>query len=253
MLANVLALAVALGSLAIYLTAFFFPEIHRKSDFIWSGVGLFYALVLWVCSARITGGVLLGQTASIALLGWFGWQTLTLRYSLTPPAQRTELPGTEQIQDKLGGASSGQLQERVSGLLTNAKDQIQNTLSRFTKGKNKPEAATSQKPATSAATVESAASGTTATKGPRVDVVVVEAEPVETVVAPERQVQPPPSESQTVEAELVRPNPPDAEIVEAAVEDAEAKHLPSHPPEVADTDHNSAKANQPLENPPNPT
>lgn len=41
MLANVLALVVGLGSLAIYIAAFFFPEIHRKNDFIWSGVGLF--------------------------------------------------------------------------------------------------------------------------------------------------------------------------------------------------------------------
>jgi hypothetical protein len=69
MLAYVLALVIALGSLAIYMTAFFFPEVHRKEDFIWSGVGLFYALVLWVCAGRITGGVLLGQMASVALLG----------------------------------------------------------------------------------------------------------------------------------------------------------------------------------------
>ena len=41
MLAYVLALAVGLGSIAIYLAAFFFPEIHRKNDFILSGVGLF--------------------------------------------------------------------------------------------------------------------------------------------------------------------------------------------------------------------
>ncbi|MBD2021794.1 Ycf66 family protein, partial [Leptolyngbya sp. FACHB-36] len=77
MLAYLLALVVALGSFALYMAAFFFPEVHRKNDFIWSGVGLFYALVLWVCGERITGGVLLGQTASVALLGWLGWQTLT--------------------------------------------------------------------------------------------------------------------------------------------------------------------------------
>lgn len=54
MLAYILALAVGLGSLALYLGAFLVPELHRKNDFIWSGVGLFYALVLWVCAQRIT-------------------------------------------------------------------------------------------------------------------------------------------------------------------------------------------------------
>ena len=48
MLAYILALAVGLGSFSIYMAAFFFPEVHRKSDFTWSGVGLFYALIfLW--------------------------------------------------------------------------------------------------------------------------------------------------------------------------------------------------------------
>ncbi|PSO83553.1 MAG: hypothetical protein BRC45_07635 [Cyanobacteria bacterium QS_5_48_63] len=79
MLAYILAIAVGLGSFALYITAFFFPELHRKSDFFWSGLGLFYALVLWVCAGRITGGVLLGQLAGVSLLGWLGWQTLTLR------------------------------------------------------------------------------------------------------------------------------------------------------------------------------
>jgi hypothetical protein len=50
MLAYILAIAVAVSSLALYLAAFFLPEVHRKNDFIWSGVGLFYALVLWVCA-----------------------------------------------------------------------------------------------------------------------------------------------------------------------------------------------------------
>jgi hypothetical protein len=92
MLAYVLALVVGLGSFALYMAAFFFPEIHRKNDFIWSGVGLFYALVLWVCADRITGGVLLGQTASVGLLGWLGWQTFWLRRQSAPVEQQTPLP-----------------------------------------------------------------------------------------------------------------------------------------------------------------
>ncbi len=100
MLTKILALAVGLGSLALYLVAFFFPEVHRKNDFIWSGVGLFYALVLWFCAGRITGAVLLGQVASVALLGWFGWESLTLRRQLTPVAEQTKISTEKSSKDK---------------------------------------------------------------------------------------------------------------------------------------------------------
>ncbi len=127
MLAYVLALVIGLGSFALYMAAFFFPEVHRKQDFIWSGVGLFYALVLWVCAGRITGGVLLGQVASVALLGWFGWQTLTLRRLLVPQEQQTAVPSQEEIKGKLekvlpAGGLQG-LQGRVTGLFSKGKPQ----------------------------------------------------------------------------------------------------------------------------------
>ncbi|HEY9749088.1 MAG TPA: Ycf66 family protein [Allocoleopsis sp.] len=139
MLAYILALAVALGSFALYMAAFFFPEVHRKSDFIWSGVALFYALVLWVCAGRITGGVLLGQTASVALLGWFGWQTLKMRWDLTPPDQKTQLPTqatpaalrntTQQVREKLISFSSSEnvahLKDQASQLFNNLKERTQ--------------------------------------------------------------------------------------------------------------------------------
>lgn len=115
MLAYVLAWVVGLGSLGIYLAAFFFPEIHRKNDFIWSGIGLFYALVLWVYAKRVTGGLLLGQTASVSLLCWFGWQTLTLRRQLTPLEQQTQLPGGETVGAKLTGLKSS-LQQQLTKL-----------------------------------------------------------------------------------------------------------------------------------------
>ncbi len=89
MLTFILALVVGLGSLALYLAAFFYPELHRKGDLVWSGVGLFYALVLWVCAERITGGVLLGQMASVSLIGWLGWQTLLARSGQTPAELRS--------------------------------------------------------------------------------------------------------------------------------------------------------------------
>ncbi len=107
MLAYVLALAVGLGSLAIYLAAFFFPEVHRKNDFIWSGLGLFYALVLWVCAGRITGSLLLGQVASVVLLSWSVGQTLSLRRQITPSAQ-TPLPTATEVKNTVGEVVSVQ-------------------------------------------------------------------------------------------------------------------------------------------------
>ncbi|MEY3870577.1 MAG: hypothetical protein RLZZ338_4471 [Cyanobacteriota bacterium] len=94
MLAYILAIAVGLGSFGLYMIAFFVPEVHRKNDFIWSGVGLFYALILWVCAGRVTGALLLGEIAGVSLLGWLAWETLTLRRSLTPVGLQTPLTNT---------------------------------------------------------------------------------------------------------------------------------------------------------------
>jgi hypothetical protein len=110
MLSYILALAVGIGGFALYMAAFFFPEVHRKGDFIWSGVAMFYALVLWFCAGRITGAVLLGEAASVALVGWFGWQTLRLRREVTPTGERTQVS-----QDKLS-ADVSELSGRVTGL-----------------------------------------------------------------------------------------------------------------------------------------
>lgn len=136
MLAYVLALAVGLGSLTIYLAAFFFPEVHRKNDFIWSGLGLFYALVLWVCAGRITGSLLLGQVASVVLLSWSVGQTLSLRRQITPSTQ-TPLPSTTEVkntvQEKVSNSSLfgkiSQIGKRVGGSATAAKDRLQENLS----------------------------------------------------------------------------------------------------------------------------
>jgi len=91
MLPYVLAIAIGVSSLTFYFTAFFKPEVHRQDDFLWSGVGLFYALVLWVCAPRITGAILLGQTASVLLLLWYGWQTLKLRRAIANPELAAEI------------------------------------------------------------------------------------------------------------------------------------------------------------------
>lgn len=93
MIQQALATVVGLGSVALYGAAFFFPEVHRKHDFFWSGVGLFYALVLWVNAGQSQPTELLGHCAAISLVGWWGWQALTLRRRRTPLALRT--PFTE--------------------------------------------------------------------------------------------------------------------------------------------------------------
>ena len=115
---TLLALIIALGSFAIYFSAFFFPEVHRKSDFYWSGLGFFYALVLWICSGRITGAVLLGQTASVALLVWFGTQTLILRRNLASPEEKTRI--SENVASSLKKLSPLKLWQKIRGSQTPA-------------------------------------------------------------------------------------------------------------------------------------
>ena len=90
MLINLLAIAVGLGSLILFSTAFFLPKLHRRDDFFWGSVGLFYALDLWVCRESFRGGVLLGQVASCALLFSLGWQMWRLRVQ-TPDVQQFSL------------------------------------------------------------------------------------------------------------------------------------------------------------------
>ena len=138
MLAYLLALVVGFGSLTIYLSAFLFPEIHRKNDFIWSGIGLFYALVLWIFASRITGGLLLGHVASVVLLVWFGWQTLSLRRQLAPKGQQTPLPSPELIkvsfQEQMSKFSVkekfGQLFGFIASVFGGAKAKIQQTVNK---------------------------------------------------------------------------------------------------------------------------
>ena len=87
MLSYALAIAVAISSFGLFLTAFLMSDIHRKDDFLWSAVGLFYALILWFCARNITGAVLLGQASASLLLISFIWQTLKLRKAVANPEQ----------------------------------------------------------------------------------------------------------------------------------------------------------------------
>ncbi len=94
MLAYILALAVGISSSILFTKAILNKELQRESkfwqtDIFWGAIGLFYALDLWLCAGRITGAVLLGQIASVSLIGWFGWQTLTMRRTLEQVASET--------------------------------------------------------------------------------------------------------------------------------------------------------------------
>jgi hypothetical protein len=126
MLVYLLAIASGSGSLALFLTAFFLPEIHRKGDFLWSGIGLFYALVLWITAARIDGGLLLGETAGVALLVWAILQVLQTRWKSVPVEQRSA-PSVELVNklEKLFSEESLQkVQTQITELTAKAKQLV---------------------------------------------------------------------------------------------------------------------------------
>jgi hypothetical protein len=237
MLAYVLALVIGLGSLGIYLTGFFFPEVHRKEDFIWSGIGLFYALVLWVCAGRITGGVLLGQTASVALLGWFGWQTLTLRRELTSPEHRT--PISPEVQEKIQGFSftglAQKLQQQVSGLQKKKPAEAPSS-SASPATANTPKdkkrvaggQAATQPPDTASAPTATADAPNSSnfvtildSRNTPTETELQETATTEVSASPTPVAQPAVDNAEmSASPELVRPNPPAPELVEAAQESA---------------------------------
>lgn len=110
MLTDLLAWSVAIASLGLYVSAFFLPELYRKFDLVSSGAGLFFALTLWIYGDRIRGGLLLGETAAVVLLLWFGWQTLQYRWQLTHERDRTDTQKAKtlwsQVQSFLPGSKS---------------------------------------------------------------------------------------------------------------------------------------------------
>ncbi len=129
MLTYVLALVVVLASLGLYSTTFVIPEVSRKNDLVWSGVGLFYGLVLWVCAGRITGGVLLGQLASVTLMGWMGWQMLEGRWNSVPEAQRVSSGKVAGWRSSLAGLGRSDtavnLKKQAQDVINKAQEKIQ--------------------------------------------------------------------------------------------------------------------------------
>ncbi len=227
MLAYVLALAVGLGSLAMYLAAFFFPEIHRKNDFIWSGIGFFYALMLWVFAQRINGGLLLGHVASVALLGWFGWQTFSLRRQVTPQAQQTPVPSSEAVKTSIQQQVTkislperlAQLQQSVGSTLSGVKDRFQKT--------PKKAPATSKTTATSPATKVPPTVEIIDNTKPTAEQSTTETESqTSTIEQPVDEVATTTDTAPTTDnlPEVVPPNPPSPELVEAAQANSETEN-----------------------------
>ncbi|MBD2212115.1 Ycf66 family protein [Nostoc linckia FACHB-104] len=231
MLAFVLALAVGLGSLAIYLAAFFFPEIHRKNDFIWSGVGLFYALMLWVFAPRINGGLLLGHVASVALLGWFGWQTFSLRRQVTPKAQQTPVPSSDavktSIQQQVTNLSLperlAQLQQGVGNTLSSVKNKFQKTDKKTSPVAKTTTTTTTPKVPPTVEIIDNTAAKPEAS--PEEAIATSEA-PTLILETPVNEVVTTTETTTTSETipEVIPPNPPSPELVEAAQPHTEAEN-----------------------------
>ncbi|MEM6400488.1 MAG: Ycf66 family protein [Cyanobacteria bacterium P01_D01_bin.116] len=216
-----LALIVGFGSLAIYLAAFFFPEVHRKNDFYLSGLGLFYALVLWFFAPRIGGWFFLGQLAAVALLIWFGLQTFSLRRQVTPEMQQTTVPSPEAVTNKIS------LQERVGGLVETLKGILPGQKEKFS-----PTPSTTS-PSTTSTTEDTSAATIGKTLADAIDEEIEEAKETEnqtpvsdtsvTIVDNTDTI----TTTETV-PEAIPPEPPSEEIVEAASEnaDTEEKTIP---------------------------
>ncbi len=250
MLAYVLAFAIAIGSLAIYLAAFFFPEIHRKNDFIWSGVGLFYAFVIWIFARRITGGLLLGHIASVSLLGWLGWQTFTLRRQIVPAAQQTAVPSASEVKatveqqvNKLSLPQRlGQFQRGLGNIFSGAKNKAQQTMN-----KNKPQDTTSAT-ASPEQIIEAFAEETPAAVDTKT-ADVVSTDQISLTTAVDSIV----AENQPETADSVPSNPPSWESVEAAQPETENKSpLPvkENASDAELTSHSEASTEDTPHNPP---
>jgi hypothetical protein len=100
MLSLLLGLMVTAIGLGLYLATLLVPTLSRSSDLVWSGVLMFYGLVLWFCAERITGGVLLGQMTAIALIGGLMQQVLRNRWQSLDPDQQAAVRNGQLLQEQ---------------------------------------------------------------------------------------------------------------------------------------------------------
>ncbi|MFN4194350.1 MAG: Ycf66 family protein [Thermosynechococcus sp.] len=122
MLTNLLAWSMAIASLGLYLLGFFLPELYRRFDLVASGAGLFFALTLWIYGDRIGGGLLLGTAAAVVLILWFGWQTLSYRWQLTYPGDRTDTQKAQALWQKIQSLLPAGLFAKIGELISRLRD-----------------------------------------------------------------------------------------------------------------------------------
>jgi methyl-accepting chemotaxis protein len=125
MLTYLLASVVALASIGLYAMTFFVPAFKKEQDLIWSGVGLFYALVLWICAGQVRGGLLLGQMASVAIIGWLGWQAFGSRWAGLSESDKAQAKVLTDIKAKFDSVDLGKLGDQAKGLADKAKSSAQ--------------------------------------------------------------------------------------------------------------------------------
>lgn len=127
MLTYLLADVVAIASIGLFVAgAFLLPSIKRDRDEIWSGVGLFYALVLFACAGQVRGGLLLGQIAGVALMGWLGWQAFASRWASVPADERQKVQSLTNLTEKVKSIDFGNLGDQAKGLVGKVKDSASN-------------------------------------------------------------------------------------------------------------------------------
>jgi hypothetical protein len=114
MLHSLLAWTMGLGSLGLFASGFFLPEIRRKNDLIWSGIGLFYALVMAVDSGWLRGGMVIEELASVILIVWFVLQILYHRRLSTSPEKLTPLPNSMETWKTFLKEGWGRMQQSFS-------------------------------------------------------------------------------------------------------------------------------------------
>lgn len=127
MLPFLLAIAVGLAGLALFSLAFFFPGLYRRNDLIWSGIALFYALVLWFCAERLTGAVLLGQVASVALIGWLGSQALLWRWNKLNQDQKAAIADGSTVKERVSQIKSTDWKQTIQSTSSQVGQVLQST------------------------------------------------------------------------------------------------------------------------------
>jgi hypothetical protein len=118
-----LAIIMGLGSFTLYMAAFFFPEVYRRYDWMWSSVAMLYAVMLWISADSLSWQWLVSQILAVGLVVGFGTQTLRLRRQVAPADQKTPIPRSLKparrfLQAQLRGMLQGLIQGAIAKFLS---------------------------------------------------------------------------------------------------------------------------------------